>query len=136
MLAVALFLAQVLDVSAGQLPDPPPAFPFTSDAGIDIGCSGGGSQGSRFPGRAFDASRRETLLYNVSRCTGGFIRGTQDATGRAWSVEIGPTGAITGRDLDGRDWRYDRPSASYVVRSTGATCARADWRHMCAPAAG
>ena len=131
MVLLALAFAQVLNVTAGELPGPPPSFPYTSNAGIDIGCIGGGAQGSRFPAHAYDAARRETILYNVSRCTGGFIRATNDATGRSWNVEISPTGDLAGRDLNGDAWRYRRVEGRYFNTTTGETCAVPDYRAMC-----
>ena len=131
MVLLALALAQVLDVSAGQLPAPPPSFPYTSNAGIDIGCIGGGAQGSRFPAHAYDPARRETIIYNVSRCTGGFIRATEDSTGKSWNIEISPTGGLAGHDLNGDAWRYDRVGRRYFNTISGTSCTKPDYRAMC-----
>ena len=131
VLLTALAFAQVLNVTAGELPQAAPSFPYTSNAGIDIGCVGGGAQGSRFPAHAYDAARGETILYNVSRCTGGFIRATDELTGRSWNVEISPTGDLAGRDLNGDAWRYRRADGRYLNTATGATCVTPDYRAMC-----
>ena len=133
MILAALLLAQAVPLIAGneRVQALPPNFPFTSNAGIDLGCLGG-LAGSRYPAQVYDRAHNERITYNVSRCTGGYIHATNEATSKSWSVQIRPGGQIDGRDLNGDKWRYDRPRAVYVNLKTHAECAHADYRAMCA----
>ena len=133
MMLAALLMAQVVSTTAGvpQTFSMPAGFPYTSNAGIDLGCLGG-IAGSRYPAQIYDPVNHERISYNVSRCTGGYIHATNEQTQKSWDVQIAPGGRIYGKDTLGHKWNYDRKRSVYVNQASQATCAYANYRDMCA----
>lgn len=135
-LALALAQAASVDVTAGTGLIPGRSAPsgtslsYTSDGGVDLGCLGG-IAGSKFPSKIYDQVHNEWIVYNVSRCTGGYIHAMNQATGRSWRVSIGPGGALNGGDLRGEKWRFDKARHVFVNLSTHTECGRPDYRDMC-----
>jgi hypothetical protein len=134
MFLAALVLMQSMSFIAGDENVRPAArgFPYTSNAGVDLGCIGVGLEGSRYPARIYDAQHNERVIYNVSRCSGGYVQATNEATGKSWDINFGPSGQVRGRDLDGAKWRFDKSRDVYVNLKTQAECAKPDYRRMCA----
>jgi hypothetical protein len=99
---------------------------------LDRGCLGGNIGSSRFPTQTYDPVTRERIMYNISRCTGGFIMGTSTDTWKSWHADIHPGGSMTGQDVDGSKWSYDQRTKLYTNQTTGRTCSEANLRHICA----
>jgi hypothetical protein len=99
---------------------------------VDLGCLSGSLRATKFPTTRYDATAHERIMFNISRCTGGFVLGVNTDTWKSWNADIQPNGVITGKDLDGDAWRYDPTSKLYTNLSAGRTCARANLRHVCA----
>jgi len=95
----------------------------------DLGCMLGEMRGTKFDSVYYDNRTGDRILYNVSRCTGGFIRGENH--GRSWDVRINANGDISGTDLNGSRWRYDRRGLRYVNLTSGRSCASSDTRVVC-----
>jgi hypothetical protein len=100
----------------------------------DIGCIRGAQVGSRFPTNLYDARTNERILMNISRCTGGYITGTNEATGVHWNADIFSDGTSRGRDADGDRWRYDPKARRFLNLATNVSCSHTDLRHVCAEA--
>ncbi|MBE7217395.1 MAG: hypothetical protein INR64_02895 [Caulobacteraceae bacterium] len=137
MLLTAVILAQSLSLIAGDenVRALPPSFPYTSNAGVDLGCLGA-LVGSRFPSQIYDRVHDERIMYNVSRCSGGYIHATNETTGKSWNIQIGPGGRLNGRDLAGAKWKYDRPRKTFVNLKTHVECTTPDYRAMCGDTTG
>jgi hypothetical protein len=99
---------------------------------IDLGCLRGDLRATKYPSSAYDAANHERIMYNISRCTGGFIMGTNTDTWKSWHADVAANGSMTGKDLDGDRWKYDRASKLYTNLTTGRSCASANLRHVCA----
>ena len=98
---------------------------------IDLGCLRGDLRATKYPSTAYDAANHERIMYNISRCTGGFIMGTNTDTWKSWHADVAPGGAMTGKDLDGDAWKYDRTTKLYTNLTTGRSCTAASLRHVC-----
>jgi hypothetical protein len=99
---------------------------------LDRGCLSGNIGSSRYPTRAYDEATHERIMYNISRCTGGFIMGTNTDTWKSWHADIHPGGSMDGLDADGAKWTYDPRTKRYSNLASGRTCAEANLRHVCA----
>jgi hypothetical protein len=99
---------------------------------LDRGCVSGNIGSSRFPTQTFDEATHERIMYNISLCTGGFIRGTNTDTWKSWHADIHPGGSMNGEDADGAKWTYDHRTKLYTNLTTGRTCSEANLRHVCA----
>ena len=113
--------ASALDLGSGQLVS---LFPRH-----DLGCMVGEMRGTKFDSVYYDARTGDRIQYNVSRCTGGFIRGENN--GRWWDVRINANRDISGTDLNGSRWKYDRRAHQYLNLTLGRTCAASDTRVVC-----
>lgn len=112
---------------------PPVVDANTAIAGpVDLGCATGRPEAGQFPTQIYDAKTREHITYNLSRCAGGYVKGVEDETGKAWTIDVAADGVRTGRDLDGSKWRYDPHAKRYTNLSTGRSCEHTDFRHVCA----
>jgi hypothetical protein len=49
----------------------------------DLGCERGDLRGSKFPTQYYDEATHERIMYNISRCTGGFIMAPASTPGKA-----------------------------------------------------
>jgi hypothetical protein len=101
------------------------------DLTTDLGCLRGSQRAHRFPNSGFDAAAHERIMYDISPCTGGFIRGVNTETWKAWHADIAATGAMTGMDLDGSHWTYDPKAKRYTNQTTGKSCSQSSLRHVC-----
>jgi len=99
---------------------------------IDLGCLRGDLRATKYPSTAYDQATHERIMYNISRCTGGFIMGTNTDTWKSWHADVAPGGSMTGKDADGDAWTYDHRSKLYTNLTTGRSCASANLRHVCA----
>lgn len=99
---------------------------------VDLGCTNGYVEGSRWPTVVYDQKAHERITYNISRCTGGFIRGVNQDSGRVWRADIRPDGGMSGQDLDGSKWRYDPKVRLYTNLTTGRSCGQTSLRRVCA----
>ena len=98
---------------------------------IDLGCLKGDLRATKFPGGGYDEGGHERVIYNISRCTGGYIIGTNTDTWKSWRTDVHMDGVITGKDLDGNSWRFDPKAKMYTNLTTGRTCASTSLRHVC-----
>jgi hypothetical protein len=103
------------------------------DIGFDLGCMVGAQKATRFPTNSYNTVTHERISYNISRCTGGYIMGTNTDTWKSWNADIKPGGAMDGQDLDGSRWTYSPRTHTYTNLATGRSCAHANLRHVCAP---
>lgn len=101
------------------------------DIQVDLGCVRGYIEGSRWNHVVYDQKNHERISYNISKCTGGFIRGQSTVNDRFWRADIRPDGSMAGQDLDGAKWRYDPRTRTYVNLTTGRSCAHTTLRHVC-----
>lgn len=101
------------------------------EVSVDLGCSNGYIEKDRWPTVVYDQQTHERISYNISRCTGGYIRGVSDLNGKFWRADVRPDGSMAGRDLDGARWRYDARARLYTNLTTGRTCAKTSLRHVC-----
>jgi hypothetical protein len=111
-----------------------PAYDSTLGFGgsdIDQGCAFGSLVGDRFPRIFYDPKTNERVMANLSACTGGYVTGTNEATGAHWNVDIYDNGKMEGRDADGHPWRFDPKARLFTNLATSATCARTSLRHVC-----
>ena len=99
---------------------------------IDLGCLNGAQQATKFPTTQYDAATHERIMYNISRCTGGFIQGTNTDTWKTWHADIAADGSMKGTDADGDAWRYDKKAKLYTNLVTGRSCAKSNLRRVCA----
>jgi hypothetical protein len=135
MKSLILLAASLLALAPGVLNASPrldATRSLSPNRNIDLGCALGVSQGGLFPTRVFDAATRERITYNISACTGGYIRGMNVDTGAEWSAQIAYNRRMTGKDLDGRTWRYDPAAGLYTNLATGKSCAQTSLRRVCA----
>jgi len=116
--------ANALDVKSNQMEALFPRFPHD-----DLGCRLGEMRGTKFDSVYYDARTGDRVQYNVSRCTGGFIRGENQ--GQWWDVRINANGDISGVDVNGSRWTYDRRAGRYFNLTTGRSCATTDARVVC-----
>ena len=100
-------------------------------ANMDLGCLYGSLEGQKFPKTVYDQPNNERITYNISKCTGGYIRGVNTETGKEWHADIALNGSIAGTDLDGNRWKYDPKTRTYTNLSTGRSCPKANLRHVC-----
>ncbi len=109
------------DVSSKQA-----EFPFQTNDG---GCGFRSLFASRWPNVVFNRSTGDRIVYNVSRCTGGFIRGENH--GRFWHVKVDDHLNFSGVDLNGSHWKYDRSAGLYENLTLGRSCATSSVRIVC-----
>lgn len=96
-----------------------------------MGCVNGRPAAGQFPKQIYDEQNHEHITYNLSRCAGGYVKGVDDATGKAWTIDVAVGGAMTGKDLDGAKWRYDPRAKRYINLATGQSCDHTSFRHVC-----
>jgi hypothetical protein len=133
LLAIAAMVAALSPLLAQAAPGVNANLATAKEANsIDLGCLNGELRATKFPTTTYDAATHERVMYNISRCTGGFILGTNVDTGKTWNADVHIGGEITGKDLDGDAWRYDPKAKLYTNFATGRTCAQANLRHVCA----
>jgi hypothetical protein len=99
---------------------------------IDLGCLRGDLRATKFPTQTYDQATHERVMYNISRCTGGFIMGTNTDTWKSWHADVRPDGSMSGLDADGAKWTYDHKTRLYTNLTSGRTCEQANLRHVCA----
>jgi len=98
---------------------------------VDLGCLNGYVEKDRWPTVVYDSEYHERISYNISACTGGYIRGVSNLNGKFWRADVRPDGSMAGQDLDGSRWRYDPKARLYTNLTTGRTCAKTTLRHVC-----
>jgi hypothetical protein len=123
VLAASLLAFVPASLAAGPLHQP--------DGRQDLGCSLGWIQAGKFPTTVYDSKTHERVSYNLSACTGGYIKGVSADTWKSWNADVTPGGAMAGRDLNGDRWSYDPKARLYTNVSTGRTCSQTSLREVC-----
>jgi hypothetical protein len=103
------------------------------DLTTDLGCLRGSQRAHRFPSTTYDLAAHERIMFDISACTGGFIRGVNTSTWKSWHADVAADGAMSGADLDGNHWTYDPKAKLYSNLATGKSCSKTSLRHVCAP---
>lgn len=85
------------------------------------------------PTVTYDAATHERITYLIDRNTGGFVEGLNTETRKAWRADIRSDGSMSGKDVDGDRWKYDRHARLYTNLATGKTCDKTSLRRVCGP---
>ena len=97
----------------------------------DIGCIRGALMGSRYPVTTYNPQTHERLTSNISRCTGGYLKGWNEETNARWNADFWDNGSASGRDEAGSRWRYDPSARRFTNLATQKSCATSDLRRVC-----
>lgn len=81
----------------------------------------------------YDPNTHERITYLIDRTSGGFIEGLNSETRKSWRADIRADGSMSGTDIDGDHWKYDRRAKLYTNLATGKSCEKASLRRVCAP---
>jgi hypothetical protein len=137
--AASILVLAIGATGAAQAQGPPDykgasAYPATPGSGfrLDEGCLKGVEKGGEFPTRSYDPRTKERVIANISSCSGGWVKGYNEATGAHWNMDALGDGSANGRDEDGHAWRFDPKTKAFTNLATNATCDRTDLRHVCA----
>lgn len=85
------------------------------------------------PTVTYDAATHERITYLIDRNSGGFIEGLNTETHMGWHADIRSDGSMTGKDIAGDRWKYDRRARLYTNLATGKTCEKTSLRRVCGP---
>lgn len=122
--ALTLAPAAPAQVFNGELAKP-------RDVQTDLGCLQGSQRAHRFPTTQYDPGAHERVTYDLSPCTGGYIRGVNTDTWKTWNADVKADRSMSGTDLDGARWKYDPQARLYTNFTSGKSCAKTSLRHVC-----